>query len=240
MTGLDITRVQAVLFDMDGTLAETDEEYLRQLVRLARPLHFLFGRADPARVLRRWMMASEGTATFLLTLPDRLGIDEPLAALTDRLARWRALGRPGAFHAVRGVPEMLARLARRLPLAVVSSRDRRGTLGFLDQWNLAPHFAAIITALSAPRMKPHPAPVYAAARVLGVAPARCLMVGDTRADILAGQRAGAQTLGVLCGFGEREDLEACGADLILDSTAELATLLDGSRDRADREESPPE
>ena len=225
MMGLDLTRVQAVLFDVDGTLAETDEEYLRRLVRLARPLHILFGRVDATRVLRRWMMASEGAASFLLTLPDRLGIDEPLAALTDRLAGWRGLGRPGAFRAVQGVPEMLPRLAKRYPLAVVSSRDRRGTLAFLDQWKLAPHFAAIITALSAARMKPHPAPVYAAAKALGVAPERCLMVGDTRADILAGRRAGAQTAGVLCGFGEREALEACGADVILESTAEVARLL---------------
>jgi len=45
MTGLDLGRVQAVLFDMDGTLAETDEEYLRRLVRLVRPLRFFFGRA---------------------------------------------------------------------------------------------------------------------------------------------------------------------------------------------------
>jgi phosphoglycolate phosphatase len=223
--GLDLARVQAVLFDMDGTLAETDEEYLRRLVRLARPLRFFFGRAGEARVLRRWMMASEGMASFLLSVPDRLGIDEPLAALTDRLAGWRGLGRPGAFHAVQGVPAMLARLAKRYPLAVVSSRDRRGTLAFLDQWNLQPHFAAIITALSAARMKPHPAPVYAAAKALGVAPEKCLMVGDTRADILAGRRAGAQTAGVLCGFGEREALEACGADVILESTAEVARVL---------------
>ncbi|OGO48569.1 MAG: hypothetical protein A2Z30_01195 [Chloroflexi bacterium RBG_16_64_43] len=226
MKGLDLAHVQAVLFDMDGTLAETDEEYLRRLVRLVRPLRLFFGRAGEARVLRRWMMASEGAASFLLTVPDRLGIDEPLAALTDRLAWSRGLGHPGAFRAVQGVPEMLTRLARRLPLAVVSSRDRRGTLAFLDQSNLQSHFAAVITALSAPRMKPHPAPVYAAAKALGVAPEGCLMVGDTRAEILAGRRAGAQTAGVLCGFGEREELEACGADVILESTAEVGRLFD--------------
>jgi len=70
-----------------------------------------------------------------------------------------------------------------------------------------------------------PGPVIEAARALGVAPEDCLMVGDTRADILAGRRAGAQTVGVLCGFGEREDLEACGADAILASTAEVGRLL---------------
>lgn len=225
MKAVNVQCVRAILFDMDGTLAETDEEYLRRLVRLTRPMRFLFGRASPAHVLRQWMMASEGLASFLITVPDRLGIDRPLAALTDRLAQWRGLGRPGRFRVVEGVPEMLARLAPRYPLAVVSSRDRRGTLAFLDQWHLQPHFRQVLTALSAARMKPHPAPVIAAARALGVAPQECLMVGDTRADILAGQRAGAQTVGVLCGFGEREDLEACGADAIVRTTAEVERLL---------------
>lgn len=225
MNRLDRVRVKAVLFDMDGTLAETDEEYLRRLVHLARPLHFLFRGTSPARELRRWMMASEGLASFLLTVPDRLGIDEPLAWFTDRLARWRGLGRPGTFRAVQGVPEMLASLAQRYPLAVVSSRDRRGTMSFLEQSNLRSCFAEVVTALSARRMKPHPGPVIEAARALGVAPEDCLMVGDTRADILAGRRAGAQTVGVLCGFGEREDLEACGANVILRTTAEVEDLL---------------
>ncbi len=225
MNAVDVQRVRAILFDMDGTLAETDEEYLRRLVRLTRPVSLLFGRAPAARVLRQWMMASEGVASFLITVPDRLGIDRPLAALTDFVVQWRGLGRPGRFQVVQGVPEMLAQLSRRYSLAVVSSRDRRGTLAFLDQWRLRPHFREVLTALSAPRMKPHPAPIIAAARALGVAPEECLMVGDTRADILAGRRAGAQTVGVLCGFGEREDLEACGADAILRTTAELEGLL---------------
>jgi N-acetyl-D-muramate 6-phosphate phosphatase len=226
MNAVDAQRVRAILFDMDGTLAETDEEYLRRLVRLTRPAHFLFGRASPARVLRQWMMASEGVASFVLTVPDRLGIDRPLAALTDWLIQWRGLGRPGRFQVVEGVPEMLARLAGRYSLAVVSSRDRRGTLAFLDQWQLRPCFRVVLSAQSARRMKPHPAPVIAAARALGVAPEECLMVGDTRADILAGRRAGAQTVGVLCGFGEREDLEASGADAIVRTTPDVGRLLD--------------
>jgi N-acetyl-D-muramate 6-phosphate phosphatase len=44
-------------------------------------------------------------------------------------------------------------------------------------------------------------------------------------DILAGKRAGAQAVGVLCGFGERAELERCGADLILDHTADLAKVI---------------
>jgi phosphoglycolate phosphatase len=51
------------------------------------------------------------------------------------------------------------------------------------------------------------------------------MVGDTQVDILAGRRAGAQTAGVLCGFGRRADLEKAGADAILETTADLPGLL---------------
>lgn len=51
------------------------------------------------------------------------------------------------------------------------------------------------------------------------------MVGDTTVDMLAGRRAGAQTVGVLCGFGERGELESAGADVLLESTADLPAAL---------------
>jgi phosphoglycolate phosphatase len=51
------------------------------------------------------------------------------------------------------------------------------------------------------------------------------MVGDTTVDIRAGVAAGAQTVGVLCGFGQRHELERAGANLILENTTELAEVL---------------
>ena len=60
---------------------------------------------------------------------------------------------------------------------------------------------------------------------MSVATERCLMIGDTTVDIRAGKAAGAQTVGVLCGFGERPELERHGANLILDTTAKLADIL---------------
>jgi phosphoglycolate phosphatase-like HAD superfamily hydrolase len=52
------------------------------------------------------------------------------------------------------------------------------------------------------------------------------MIGDTTVDILAGRAAGAQTVGVLCGFGEEEELQRAGADLILPGTSALVSILD--------------
>jgi phosphoglycolate phosphatase len=56
---------------------------------------------------------------------------------------------------------------------------------------------------------------------LGVPVERCLMVGDTTADVWAARAAGARSAGVLCGFGQRDELERAGADRILQTTTEL-------------------
>ncbi|MGH2524030.1 MAG: HAD family hydrolase, partial [Anaerolineales bacterium] len=96
---------------------------------------------------------------------------------------------------------------------------------FLEQMGFSQFFRAAVSAQTAPHTKPYPDPVWWAARALGVPVENCVMVGDTTVDILAGKRARAQTLGVLCGFGQRAELERVGADLILDHTSQLAEVL---------------
>ncbi|MBI3162248.1 MAG: HAD-IA family hydrolase, partial [Chloroflexi bacterium] len=106
-----------------------------------------------------------------------------------------------------------------------SSRDEKGTMAFLHQFGLADYFDAIITGLSAEHTKPYPDPVLLAAKRMGVSPEHCLMIGDTTVDIRAGRSAGAQTAGVLCGFGEEPELRRMGADVILQDTPKLLGLI---------------
>jgi phosphoglycolate phosphatase len=218
-------RIRAILFDIDGTLSDTDEAYLDRILRFTRPFHALLGGRNPREYYRRWMMASEDIASFLFTVPDRLGIDQPLDRYLNWLSRLRGISQPDWFRLIDGVAPMLENLSRRFPLAIVTSRNKRSTEAFLAEFGLTPRFRAVITAFSAPRIKPNAAPVLAAACALNVPADRCLMVGDTQVDILAGRRAGAQTAGVLCGFGRRADLEKAGADAILETTADLPGLL---------------
>jgi phosphoglycolate phosphatase-like HAD superfamily hydrolase len=75
-------------------------------------------------------------------------------------------------------------------------------------------------------LKPNPQPIFAAADRLNLPVTKCLMVGDTAVDMKAGRRAGAWTVGVLCGFGRRSELERAGAHVILDSTADLGRILE--------------
>jgi N-acetyl-D-muramate 6-phosphate phosphatase len=225
---LDVGRVRAVFFDMDGTLSDTDDTYVDRISRWLAPFAGLFPRRDIHRPVRRWMMATEGWANFVLSVPDRLGIDAPLASVADAIAHFRGMSRPGEFRIIPGVAGMLASLSAQYPLAVVSSRDRRGTEAFLAQFALRGNFKAIVTSLSAAHIKPSPAPVCLAAEQLNVPVENCLMVGDTPVDIVSGRRAGAQTAGVLCGFGTRADLRRVGADAILETTADLMALLSGN------------
>jgi phosphoglycolate phosphatase-like HAD superfamily hydrolase len=120
---------------------------------------------------------------------------------------------------------MLADLCLQYPMAVVSAREESSTLAFLDQAGIRPYFRVIVTALSTPRTKPFADPVLHAAGQMGVPAESCLMIGDTTVDIRAGRAAGAQTVGVLCGFGEQSELIRCGADLILPVTSDLHHLL---------------
>ncbi len=205
---------------MDGTLSDTDDLYAQKLVPFLP--RFLF--RDPERAARRLVMWVESPGNALMGLPDRFGLDDELAALVNWMYRHRH--KPWKkYLLVPGVDGMLARLHGRFPMAVVSARDEHGTRAFLDQFDLSRYFDVVVTSLTAEHTKPYPDPIIYAAQKMGVPPEACLMIGDTTVDMRAGKSAGAQTVGVLCGFGEEEELRRRGADLILKSTADVGDVL---------------
>jgi phosphoglycolate phosphatase len=120
---------------------------------------------------------------------------------------------------------MLAALNGRYRLAVVTTRSRDEAETFLDQYDLQGLFDALVARESTWRLKPHPAPIRHAARLLDVPVERCVMVGDTTVDVKSARRAGAWAVATLCGFGEREELEQAGAHVVLAHTSHLSALL---------------
>ena len=214
---LDLPRVKALCFDVDGTLSDTDDLYKQKVARFFPK--FLFG--DPDHAARRFVMWAEAPGNALLGIADTLGIDDEMVAIINWMSRHR---HPSSkkFLLVPGVDGMLAQLKGKYPMSVVSARDERGTMRFLEQFDLVKYFDVIVTGLSAEHTKPYPDPILLAARKMDVNPEACLMIGDTTVDMRAGKSAGAQTVGVLCGFGEKEELLRFGADVILETTSELA------------------
>jgi HAD superfamily hydrolase (TIGR01549 family) len=223
---LDSSRVSALCFDVDGTLRDTDDQIVSRLAKAINPFRFMLPQRDPLLFARRTVMALEDPGTFLHGLPDRLDIDHHLAQFLGIFQRLNGKGKE-TFLLVEGVQDMLEILQPRFPMAVVSARGQRSTLAFLDHFGLTPFFQAIVTAQSCRHTKPFPDPVLRAADVMGVNPSTCLMIGDTTVDMRAGVAAGAQTVGVLCGFGEEEELLRNGANAILPTTPDLVTLLIG-------------
>ncbi len=216
---LDISRIKALCFDVDGTLSDTDDLYAQKIVDILP--RFLF--PDPMHTARRIVMWVEAPGNTLLGFADTIGIDDEMTVFIDWMNRHRKHTLK-KFLLVPDVDKMLALIQGRYPMAIVSARDEKSTMRFLTQFDLCKYFDTIVTGLSAPHTKPYPDPIILAAQKMGVNPQECLMIGDTTVDMRAGKAAGAQTLGVLCGFGEEEELKQLGADLILKSTSDLPQL----------------
>lgn len=222
---LDLDRIQAICFDVDGTLSDTDDQWLAVFERRLQGLRGLFPRGD-VRPFARWaLMCAETPGNLAYHLLDWADLDDEVGRFYNFLCQRQVGRKPRNFWLVHGVQEMLHHLHQRYPLAVVSARDQLSTCAFLDQYTLTPFFHSIATALTCRHTKPFPDPILWAAEQMGVAPENCLMVGDTTVDIRAGKASGAQTVGVLCGFGQESELRRAGADLILPSTAALIQVL---------------
>ena len=159
----DPSKVQALLFDVDGTLADTDDAYIARAAKLLRPAEFLFPNRDPRPFLRWGVMTSESPLNTLMGLPDFLGIDDELVAFTNWLSDVRGHKPAERFAIMAGVAPMLERLSQRYPPAVVTARSERSINTFLEQFNLRPYFKAVASAQTAAHTKPYPDPVQWAA-----------------------------------------------------------------------------
>jgi HAD superfamily hydrolase (TIGR01509 family) len=211
----DPRRVQAILFDIDGTLADTDDVYVRRVARNLRPFRRFFRDHNPTPFARQLIMLADTPMNGFVTLIDRLGFDNLLSPIYNKVREWRGGFHPHNITLMSGVFTTLLQLNQKFPLAIVTTRGTQSTKEFLDKCRLVGLFQAVATIRTCRRTKPHPDPILWAANQLEVVPQNCLMVGDTTVDIRAGAAAGAQTVGVLCGFGSERELERAGADLIL-------------------------
>jgi N-acetyl-D-muramate 6-phosphate phosphatase len=236
---IEITRIRGLCFDLDGTLSDTDDAMVARFIRVLQPFRRMLGKSAVEDLARRIVMGIETPGNFIMGIPDRFGLDVPLYRLSEAINRLQARRVTRAFWIVPGVREALQSLRPHFPMSVVSARDERGCLEFLNQFGLTEFFDAVATAHTCEHTKPYPDPIHWAAEKMSLAAADCLMIGDTVVDIRCGKAAGAQTVGVLCGFGDESELARAGADLILRSTALVPELLLGTRTAPDAAQSQP-
>jgi HAD superfamily hydrolase (TIGR01509 family) len=215
--------IEAILFDLDGTLIDTDDQAVASLARFLAPLSFLFP-TSPDSLARRLVMWAETPGNALMTLFDLLGLDDNIFAIGDTLRGRRGLYSRSNLPLIPGADKALRALSRRYRLAIVTTRGRRDAEAFLTQHDLTDLFELVVTRESTRRLKPHPEPILFAARSLLIPPGRCVMVGDTTADVRSARAAGAWAVATLRGFGERDELERAGAHVVLESVADMGGI----------------
>ncbi|MGW1534396.1 HAD-IA family hydrolase [Streptomyces aureus] len=180
--------LQAVLFDMDGTLVDTERLWWEAVEAVADELGHVLTGADQPHVLGRPV---EYTAGWLADVTGAPG-EETAAELHRRFAdrvRTGVVPRPGAR-------ELLRALAReRVPTALVTASPRTVADTVLEALG-AEHFAVSVTADDTGRTKPAPDPYLAACRALGVDPAACVAVEDTQTGVTSAESAGCAVLAV--------------------------------------------
>jgi len=222
---LSLPSIRAILFDLDGTLIETDNRWVAVLERKLAPLKGLLPRLDTHALARELVMASETPTNYLMSLLEHLGLGSSFFGLADLLRRSKGLATRQDSELVEGSEALLEALQGRFGLAVVTTRARPEAYAFIQHTGIERFFPVVITRQDVLRMKPHPEPVRKAAALLGATPEECLMIGDTVPDIRAARRAGAIAVGVLSGFGEKPELERAGAQLILERAAQILDYL---------------
>lgn len=215
--------VHAVFFDLDGTLVETDDETVARLARRLAPFRRILPRRDVLRAARHLADWINERFNGGLALLDWLHLDEPAQRLARRWGLIHANRADRPLIPVAGTVELVQALYGRYLLGIVSTRSVAELQVYLAQHGLAGCFAVVVGSDSTVRIKPHPQPILHGAERLGVDPRNVIMVGDTTADVRSAHAAGSLAVGVLCGFGDRDDLRR--ADLVLASTADLAQWL---------------
>lgn len=212
----------AVLFDLDGTLADTAPD----LGWAANALREAEGRAPlPLATLRPW--TSQGVrgllrAAFDIT-PGQDGYDDLalrfLGLYADRLCVDTRL--------FEGVGELLDQLeAIGLAWGIVTNKRMRYTDPLVAQLGLTPRTKCVVSGDTTAEAKPSPLPILYACQILNCRPERTLYVGDDRRDIVAGNAAGCRTAAAAYGYlGDSGPPPAWGADLLIAAPGELMTYL---------------
>ncbi|MET9342077.1 HAD family phosphatase [Nonomuraea sp. NPDC003804] len=177
---------EAVLFDMDGTLVDTEGLWWEATVDVAASLGRVLGPADTPYVHGRTV---EDTAAHLAPAADQETVDAVAERLTESFADRIRRG----VRVIPGAAELLRALATEaVPTALVSASPR--SIVELVLPSLGHRFAVVVAAGETARGKPHPDPYLEAARLLAADPRRCVAVEDSPTGIAAATAAGCRVL----------------------------------------------
>jgi HAD superfamily hydrolase (TIGR01509 family) len=207
--------IEAVIFDLDGVLLQTEELWDEVRERFVRERG---GRYDGAAQRAMMGMSSVEWSRFI---HEELGVEEPpeeisaeVARLLEERYRERLPLIPGAVKAVR-------RLAARWPLGLASSSNRSLIDAALELSGLAAYFRVTVSSEEVARGKPSPDVYLEAAGRLSVAPERCAAVEDSHSGIRSAKAAGMRVLAIPNPSYPPDEEALAEADVVLGSLDNL-------------------
>ena len=201
-------RLQAVLFDWDGTLANTAEASFRCYEKLFGSYGIAFDRDAFRRTYSpNWHLTYSA-----------LGLAEERWAEADK--RWLGHYCEEEVVLIEGARDALLRVrAAGLRAGLVTSGDRLRVSRELADLGVADLFDALVCAEDTVMRKPHPEPLLLALERMRLAPGEAVYVGDSPEDVQMAQAAGVRTVGIPGGFPNREALEASRPDVLAETLA---------------------
>lgn len=217
---MKLPQPQAILFDLDGTLADTapdlaDAVNQLRIVRGLQPVDYTLLRPVASAGARGLIGAAFGITPQ----------DDEYIALRDDFLRNYETSIAVHSHLFDGVPDLLANLQRKdITWGIVTNKVTQLTNLLVPQIGLD-HAACVVCGDTTAHPKPHPAPLLEAAKRIGILPERCWYVGDDLRDIQAGRAAGMTT--VAAGWGYCGDVlpSTWEADVLVESPKQLSELI---------------
>lgn len=214
------SKIKAVILDFDGTLGDTRSLIVRTMQQTISELG-LPPRTDDECASKIGLPLKQ-TFTEIIDMDDATG---------DRCAEvYRRLfgenNRPGAVPVFPGVCETVEEMHRRgLLLTIASSRFRGSLMGFLDDMDLRGYIPYVVSVNDVEHPKPAPDMVLKTLADNALQPDEAVVVGDTVFDIQMAHRAGVRAVGVTYGNGCRSELEAAGAEYVIDEFAQVMRII---------------
>jgi phosphoglycolate phosphatase len=212
-------KYRLIVFDFDGTLADSEASIMEALRLVAQDLELPGVDLPGAR--RSIGLSLQNTIEM------GLGIAKPMQ-VSEAVELYRKHYKEVAYYSTSlfpGVKETLERLRQDHLLAVASSKSRQGLLSMMRHLGIIDRFSFIAGAQDVQQGKPAPDMVLHALDALGVSAEQCLVVGDTVYDIEMGHRAGADTCAVTYGNNSPEDLIGFNPTFLIDSFPDVLSCL---------------
>ncbi len=214
---------RAVLFDLDGTLADTAPD----LAAAVNKMRSDRGLAEtPFEQLRP--VASAGARGLIGVAFGMTPSDEGFAEMRTEFLDNYAARIAERTHLFDGMQELLSAIeARGMSWGIVTNKPERFTLALVPLIGLS-HAACVVSGDTTPHPKPHPEPLLEAARRIQLDAEACWYVGDDLRDIQAGKAAGMPTVAAGWGYCGNTEPHSWDADAIADTPGSLIALLDAA------------